>query len=95
MSQRVLRKSWAVTRGHLDQAFGLLPDDTQPGDEGGAFANYHEWLVHNGLELALDELEMLGDANNVSPEFWAALLAAAREMQLHGHVDRYLAKLAG
>ena len=94
MDQGKLQASWDRTRGHLERAFFALSATPEAGEEGGSVSGYRDWLEHNELELALDELEVLGDANEVSSHYWEALLAAAREMQLSAHVDRYLARLA-
>jgi hypothetical protein len=77
-----LEESWRRTRGHLDAAARLLPAAPKRGSEGGSFAAYLDWLEHNELELALDELLLLGEANSVVTEFWQALLDTANEMKL-------------
>ena len=45
-------------------------------------------IEHNELELALDELEMLGGINKVPRQFWVCLRDAAIEMQLPNHLLR-------
>jgi hypothetical protein len=51
--------------------------------DGGSLAQYEEWLDHNELELALDELADLGWANRSPQEFWECLGQAAGNMGLH------------
>ena len=79
----------------LDRAIGLLPANPVEGDEGGFRVDrFREWMEHNELELALDELEGLGIDNVVPREFWAELRGAAREMGLGDHIERIDQKLA-
>ena len=58
-----LKHSWTVTRWHLDSATDFLPEAWLDSAELGPMAKYYEWIDHNELELALDELERLGDEN--------------------------------
>ena len=62
--------SWSRTRAHLNKAFAQLPPFPKDGEEGGSVLRYREWLDYNELELALEELELLGEANNVGGLFW-------------------------
>jgi len=77
-----LEESWCRTRAHLDAAARLLAGEPKRGAEAGSFAVYSDWLEHNELEIALDELLLLGEANSVVTGFWQALLDAANEMKL-------------
>ena len=88
-----LQKSWEITSRHLEAAFNQLPLSIKEEPSVGSVERFHEWLAHNELELALDELEGLGQLNNCSSEFWRELLAAARNMNLRDHVARYERKL--
>jgi hypothetical protein len=45
-------------------------------EEGGTLESCAEWLQHNELELAFDELEMIGTANKVPDDYWVHLAAA-------------------
>lgn len=81
-----LHESWERTRAHLSRAAALLPASPVESDEGGRVDRYHEWLDHNELELALDELEGIGDNNVVPRAFWGHLRDAAREMGLEHRV---------
>lgn len=89
-----LEASWSRTRAHLNNAFAQLPALPKDSDKGGSAGNYREWLDHNELELALDELEMLGEANGAGRKFWELLLSAAIEMKLNKHIMRYQKLLA-
>lgn len=48
-----------------------------------------EFIYHSEFELALDELEALGNLNHCKQEFWNTLLIIARAMDLSSHVARY------
>jgi hypothetical protein len=89
-----LEASWTRTRQHLESAFAYLPPSPKVGEDGGNVALYREYLEQNELELALDELEMLGEANPVSAAFWQSLLQAALEMGLTSHEERYKGKVS-
>jgi hypothetical protein len=73
----------------LSQAAAQLPSTPFESEEGGRLATFREFLDHNELELALDELELLGDHNRVPIAFWWYMHAAASEMKLLEHCERY------
>jgi hypothetical protein len=54
-----------------------------------------EWLDHNELELALDELESPGEDNSVAPEYWQALVAAAERMGIDDRRARLTMRFSG
>lgn len=81
-----LHESWRRTRAHLERARALLADDPQ-------LARYQEFLDQNELELALDELEQVGEGAPV--EYWTALHAAAEEMGLAEHSARLHRRIRG
>ena len=89
MTQRELWKRWQVTKSHMRFATQLLPDLlTQNDGEDcansiGTLDAYNEYLEHNELELALDQLEGLGELNRVPPAYWKNLANAAESMDLH------------
>ena len=87
-------KSWEVTTQHLQAARALLPSQlTQyPESESGSLHGFEEFLAYNELELALDELAGLGEANRCSVEFWHELTLAAENMQLTKKADNYRQK---
>jgi hypothetical protein len=88
-----LHASWEITRVHLEAAYNQLPSPVKEDVSGPTVESFHEYLTHNELGLALDELEGLGQFNNCSSAFWRELAAAAQSMNLHEHVARYRAKL--
>jgi hypothetical protein len=89
LERQRLRRSWSITRWHLDSATEFLPDAWLDAAERGPMAQYYEWIYHNELELALDELERLGDENGATTAFWRELLVAAENMGLAQHAGRY------
>ncbi len=68
-----------------------LPNNMKPGQ----LLNYEEWLSHNELELAFDELEGIGQEIDCEQRFWFELLAAALEMSLPKHAERCRQRLSG
>ena len=94
MNRDELERSWRITRSHLATARSLIPDIIPPSDEGYSLTRYDDWLLHNELELAFDELEGLGEENDFGHEFWKALLAAAENMGLEKHAKRCRDSLA-
>lgn len=88
MDRHQLEQSWAITRGHLDKARHLLPETLRDSIEGWSLERYEECIDHNELELALEELEGVGDENHAPTAFWNELLAAAENMELAKHVER-------
>jgi hypothetical protein len=89
MPSEELLQSWQRTRTHLTVAAALLPATSRANPEGGSLQDYAEFLEHNELKLALDELEGLAQVNAVTPAFWMALAKAAAEMKLSEHERRY------
>ena len=88
-----LRQSWDITRRHLESARHLLPHSSREDSEGGSLSAFEEFLSHNELGLAFDELEMIGLGNPCTPEFWREMLAAAESMRLFEQAERWRAKL--
>lgn len=74
-----LSASWEITRVHLAAARSLLPPTLF---QGPPLLEVAEFLDHNELELAMDELALLSDQFPAPPAFWEALRAAAANMGL-------------
>ncbi len=83
-----LLRPWAEIDAHLESAFRMLPERPASNPEGGSVAGYREYLDHNELGLAYEELEGLAEVNRVSEEFWLHMLEAARRMNLPECVER-------
>jgi len=79
-------RPWEAVRSDFDRARALLLP-LPPGAEGSA-ARLAEWLDHNELELALDELESLGAQCAAPREYWEHLRSASERMGLAGHMAR-------
>ncbi len=84
---------WKDVTARLEGARALLPAAAVAGPEGASIGSYREFMEHNELELALDELELLGDANPVPDDFWRGLLAAAELMKLDRRAQRISSRL--
>lgn len=56
-----LRGSWEITGGHLESAYNQLPLPIKEESSVASVERFREWLSHNELELALDELEGLAN----------------------------------
>jgi hypothetical protein len=69
-------RHWAVVTDLLRQAMGQLPS----GERG--LESVEEWLGHNELELAWDDLAQLGEERSAPPSFWLLLSDAASRMNL-------------
>jgi hypothetical protein len=89
MQRSDLEHSWSITRRHLSTALGYLPPNPAGGDDGWSLSRYQEWLQHNELELALDELAGLGEANMAPEAFWKELIAAADNMGLKDMAETF------
>jgi len=93
-SNAALVKHWAVIRSHLESARQALPEpirenlgQLRDADLAG-LATYGEFIDHNELELALDQLEALGDVNDCRGGFWRDLQRAATLMELTERAQR-------
>ncbi len=75
-----LQSLWESISADLANARSLLPLELVEID--GNIEQYEEWLKHNELELAFDELVALGENNFCVTEFWLILSAAAHKMGL-------------
>lgn len=85
------RYQWKRASKHLRSAAALLPRPTLEmsscGERLGSFVQYAEYIEHNELELALDELASLAHVNQVPVEFWVRLRDAAEILELTSLVD--------
>ena len=89
-------RSWTThVRAQLGRAAELLPSSPVqvPGES--TLDRYRDWLDHNDLELALNELERLGDSNPVPLAYWAHLRDAAAEMRLWQRAVGFRRRLCG
>jgi hypothetical protein len=80
-----LRRSWVVTTGFLEAARQEVAPQM--------LAEYEECISHNELELALDELEQIGEDSAVTQSFWHNLISAAENMGLSANAVRFRRKL--
>ena len=87
-----LKDSWKKTTQHLAKAFQLLPENFKEGDTETA-SSYKDFIEHDELELAMEQLEGLGEQNNCKPEFWEQLILASKSMGLESRTEYYKTKL--
>ena len=92
MADAALLRLWAAVCRDFDRAQALLP--SPPAEAQGSVARLAEWLEHNELEMALDELESLGEDNAAGPAYWQHLRLAAGRMGLAGHASRLARRVA-
>jgi hypothetical protein len=81
MSDPKLVKSWKITEALLERARRALPVGHEQ-EYAALLTQYHEFLEHNELELALDILEELGHLISARGGFWRDLERAAENMGL-------------
>jgi hypothetical protein len=86
MADAELHRLWAAVIRDFNQAREMLP--IHPRESEGSMDRLTEWLDHNELELALDELEALGEDNDAPKEYWHMLAVAAERMKLEAHQAR-------
>jgi hypothetical protein len=88
MNRDDLKRSWRKTTKHLEAAKRQLPKNVADSQEGWSLQQYEDYLSHNELELAFDELDGLGSENQVGAGFWKELQAAAEIMELREKAAR-------
>jgi hypothetical protein len=93
--RRALEESWARSTGHVQAAVACLSPLSDRADCNERLQESREWLSHNELELALDELEAIGDLLYVRGAFWERLVRAATEMQLDENAQHFREKGTG
>jgi hypothetical protein len=77
MNKQNLEQSWTRTEKFLNEAASLVP----PGDSK-KLVQYKEYLGHNELELAMDEIFYLGKESGYPSAFFSHLKLAAQNMGL-------------
>jgi hypothetical protein len=93
LAEHLLSESWKRSYRYLTAARYYLPPVLRESPESGTVAQFEQFLRHNELGLALDELEGIGETNNADPQFWSEMILAAENMELHDHAARYRGKL--
>jgi hypothetical protein len=96
MADRTLLESWRITQFYLEEAIAfLLGAAVLECGENGSLKRCRDYLEHNELGLAFEELEGLGKVNDVPREYWMALLAASKNMELSLSVEECKRALDG
>ncbi len=76
-----LKKLWVEVEVLLLKARGLFLNP-ESGEDGFSQERFLEYIDHNELGMALDELEGIPLYNETTKEFWELLLKAANHMKL-------------
>ncbi len=87
MADAKLRELWDAVRNDFNRAAALLPPIARTMGE--QQARLDEWLDHNELELALHELEAIGQESAAPQSFWLMLQSAAERMGLEEDAAEY------
>ena|SRR5690242_1425276 len=91
---RVLSEELKTSLRHLAAARFYLPVAPVESPELGTVSQLEQFLHHTEFALAMEELEGLGEANDVGPEFWKELALAAENMGLTEPAVRYRSRMA-
>jgi hypothetical protein len=86
--RRDLARRWAITTALLLEARELLPHSSLADDTARHVLEADEFLKHNELALAMDELAEAG-LDRAVPAFWSKLAQAARSMSLEPAARRF------
>ncbi|MBW3637045.1 MAG: hypothetical protein KY445_11390 [Armatimonadetes bacterium] len=78
-------------KDYLEQARSLLPVPLQE-SENASIALFDQRFAENHFMGAMDVLELLGDLNSASADFWWALSRAAHDQTAYEDRDRYVKK---
>lgn len=80
---------WALIETELIAAFEILPKNVKQSANGYCKADFQEYIQHNELLLAMEELDGVIIDNAILPKhFWNHMIKAAELME-HDHADRY------
>ena len=90
---RALQKQWEEVTNLLLNAREIL-NNCSGSIETINDNNFKQYLDHNELELALDEIEAISDSFELPREFWQCILKAANVMELKEHSKRYLKSIS-
>jgi len=83
------QKIWDEVSNLLKEAHGYLDRENSSVNEINDNV-FFEYLEHNELELAIDEIEAISGSFEVPLQFWQCLIKAANRMGLKEHSKRYV-----
>ena len=81
-------ETWKEIETLLLEARALF-QEVDTGEDGFNQSTFDDYLAHNELELALNELEGIPLYNETPREFWQLLLRAANRMQLKPKINEF------
>ena len=89
-------QKWKEIEEQLLRAFAVLPEDTKESDFGYRKRDFLEYLNHNELRLAMEELDgVIEDNPPPEKEFWQYLYNAAEIMGKVKRMQKYRLFLDG
>lgn len=74
-----------LAESNMRAARDMLPESVDESE----LVDFESYLGHNELELALDELDYVGQKHLCFGEFWRNLERAAEAMKLHGRASNF------
>jgi hypothetical protein len=86
--RKLLQKKWRAAKTVMARAYRALPHPTFADREqfDGSISRFHEYINHNELGLAFEELCAAAELVNCRGGVWRDLERAAEFMGLHGRV---------
>ena len=87
--EKLLREKWRIAKTVMARACQALPSPTSEERERfeGAIGRYHEYIQHNELGLAFEELCAAAELVNSRGSVWRDLERAAEVMGIHDRLD--------
>ncbi len=79
-------ESWSKTEQFLLKAKSFTSKNSS--DDGELLKDFDEFIEHNELGLAYDQLIYLSESVNFPKDFWKEMLSAAKEMRLEDEIKR-------
>ena len=93
MTNPRLWKIWGIAEANLKDARRYLVESiTDPDAENHSLAQFDEYISHNELGLALDEIAGIAEDLACKAAFWKRLEAAAEAMELTVAAEKYREK---
>lgn len=88
MTNPELIKQWKITAEWIREAKSILVLDPVAAKD--RLATFEEYLAHNELELALEELAELANSSRQSRRFWDLMVQVAKSMKLEERAEFFI-----
>ena len=92
MANSELLGQWRITEEWLRKASSLIVVNSS--SEGSRLGAFEEYLSHNELGLALEELAEAATHSSQGRRFWDAMVQAATSMKLDGRAQMFIGQWA-